>query len=93
MTATDAEQTAAHFLRRKALAILREERLTIIMVECHSDRNAVDTVIAQVKSSRSSGGLYRVDLLENKQWTCTCRADAVCPHIRAAQIVTGHTPA
>ena len=97
MTATDAEQTAAHFLRRKALAIIREERLTILVAKCHGDLHVADVVTARVQSSRLGNGrlLHAVDfnLLGNGRWTCTCRADGVCPHIWAAQLVTGHAPA
>ena len=97
MTATDAEQTAAHFLRRKALAIIREERLTVLGAACRLGRSGeqdavVDMLTVRVLSSRASIRPYVVDLLYGR-WTCTCRATAVCPHIRAAQLVTGHAPA
>ena len=85
MTATDP-------LRRKALAIIREGRLTVLMVTSGSDALVVD-VVAQVLSSRPGVSPYAVDLLSDGAWVCTCRADGVCPHIRAAQLVTGHAPA
>ena len=86
MTATDA-------LRRKALAVIREGRLTVLMAECRKASDVVDGVVARVESSRHGSGPYVVDLLEDGQWVCTCRATEVCPHIAAAQIVTGHAAA
>lgn len=80
-------------LRRKALAIIREGRLTVLMAECRRISHTVDAAIVRVQSSRPSVGPYVVDLLGDGQWTCTCRAEGVCPHIRAGQLVTGHAPA
>ena len=82
-------------LRRKALTIIREGRLTVLMAGSWMKSNTVNAAIVQVQSSRPGVGPYVVDLLGvgDGQWTCTCRADAVCPHIRAAQLVTGHAPA
>ena len=84
--------TAPDPLRRKALTIIREGRLTILMAECREVLSVVGGVVARVESSRPSAGPYVVDLLEDDQWVCTCRATEVCPHIAAAQIVTGHAP-
>ena len=80
-------------LRRKALAIIREGRLTVLTAGSWMKSSTVNAAIAQVQSSRPGVGPYVVDLLGDGQWTCTCWADVVCPHIRAAQLVTGHAPA
>ena len=84
MTATDA-------LRRKALAVIREGRLTVLMVSHVA--YVVDGVVARVESSRPGSGPYVVDWLDDGRWVCTCRATEVCPHIAAAQIVTGRAAA
>ena len=84
--------TAPDPLRRKALTIIREGRLTVLWVECRKVSHVVDNVMARVQSSRSGVSPYAVDLLEGGQWVCTCRVTEVCPHIAAAQIVTGHAP-
>ena len=86
MTDTDA-------LRRKALAVIREGRLTVLLAECSKASHVVDGVVARVESSRAGAGPHFVDLLEDGQWVCTCPAAEVCPHIAAAQIVTGHATA
>ena len=83
--------TAPDPLRRKALAVIREGRLTVLMAS--HVVHVVDGVVARVESSRVGSGPYVVDLLEDGQWVCTCRATEVCPHIAAAQIVTGHAAA
>ena len=83
--------TAPDPLLRKALTILREGRLTVLTAK-HTDDGWVDGVAARVKSSRPNVGPYVVDLLWSGKWVCTCRATEVCPHIAAAQIVTGHAP-
>ena len=92
--------TAPDPLRRKALTILREGRLTVLTAK-HTDDGWVGGVVARVKSSRPGVGPYFVDLLWSGQWVCTCPAGRgrqwsvpieVCPHIAAVQIVTGHAP-
>ena len=80
--------TAPDPLRRKALTIIREGRLTVLMASHVA--YVVDDVFARVESSRPGVGSYVVDLLEGGVWVCTCRATEVCPHIAATQIVTGH---
>jgi len=80
-------------LRRKALAIIREGRLTVLATWCNWVDCVVDSAVVRVQSSRPGVSPYIVDLLADDEWTCTCRDSAVCPHIRAAQLVTGHTPA
>ena len=86
--------TAPDPLRRKALTIIREGRLTVLMAETRKERHvAVTTVMARVTSSRPGVGPYVVDLFEGDRWVCTCRAGKVCPHIAATQIVTGHATA
>jgi hypothetical protein len=81
--------TLATPLRPKALAVLREGRLTMLRVECRNTAHEVDEVIARVQSSREGGPAYAVDLSFG-QWTCTCRRDEPCAHIAAVQLVTGH---
>lgn len=77
--------------RAKALAVLREGRLTVLRAECRKTAHEVDEVIARVQSSRQGGPAYAVDLSFG-QWTCTCRdgADGTCPHASAVKLVTGH---
>jgi hypothetical protein len=79
-------------LRRKALAVLREARLTILHAECRKTAQDVDEVIARVRSSREGGPSYCVDFLDGV-WTCTCRDGGGCAHVAAVQIVTGHATA
>ena len=80
--------TAPDPLRRKALTIIREGRLSVLMVSHVA--YVVYAVVARVTSSRPGVSPYIVDLLEGGVWVCTCRATEVCPHIAATQIVTGH---
>ena len=84
--------TAPDPLRRKALTIIREGRLTVLWATSDSG-DTVNSVVARVLSSRPGVGPYVVDLLEGDVWVCTCRATEVCPHIAATQIVTGHAAA
>ena len=84
--------TAPDPLRRKALTIIREGRLTVLLAECRKASDVVDGVVARVTSSRPGVSSYVVDWLEDGVWVCTCRATEVCPHIAATQIVTGHAP-
>jgi len=79
-------------LRRRALACLREGRVTILHAEGDDFPNradvAPDRVVAAVQSSRTGGPRYAVDLMPRDGWSCTCdRPD--CPHIAAVQIVAG----
>lgn len=76
-------------LRPRALAVLRTGRLTVLKADCRKDAHVVDEVIARVQSSRDGGSAYAVDYLDGV-WTCTCRAEAECPHIAAVRLVTGH---
>lgn len=76
-------------LRRKALAVLRTGRLTVLHSTCRKTAHEVDEVIARVQSSRDGGPAYCVDFLDGA-WTCTCRAGGDCPHVAAVQLVTGH---
>jgi len=83
MAATDA-------VRRKALAVLREGRVKVLVARSHPDTLAVHTAIVQVHGSR---GVYVVDLNDGV-WTCTCTrgmAGVRCGHVLAAQLVTGHS--
>ncbi len=81
-------ETAFQARRRKALAVVRESRLTLLHV--HADeRFEVQEVVARVRSSRAGGATYAVDYLDGT-WTCTCRAGGGCPHDLAARLVTGH---
>lgn len=76
-------------LRPKALAVLHTGRLTVLRADCRKDAHTVDEVIARVRSSREGGPAYAVDFLDGI-WSCTCRAGGDCPHVAAAQLVTGH---
>jgi hypothetical protein len=79
-------------LRRRALAVLREGRLTLLHVECRKTAHDVDEVIARVRSSRDGGPAYAVDLLDST-WSCTCRDGGGCAHVLAVRLVTGHASA
>ena len=80
-------------LRGRALAILREGRLTVVYARTSRDGGAVpDQLIVAVRSSRDGGGTYAIDFLDGV-WTCTCRDGAQnrpCAHMEAARLVTGH---
>lgn len=76
-------------LRKKALAVLREGRLTLLHATCRKTAHDVDEVIARVRSSRGGGPAYAVDFLDGA-WTCTCSTASDCGHVAAAQMVTGH---
>ena len=72
--------------RSRALACLREGRVTILSAEAGEGSPAV--VVAAVRSSRTGGPRYAVDLTFRGGWSCTCdRPD--CAHIAAVQIATG----
>lgn len=84
MAATDAT-------RRKALAILREGRVTVLTAK--SDPDTLQVVHAVVRT-QGTRGVYVVDLRDG-EWTCTCshgQAGVHCGHILAGQLVTGHAP-
>lgn len=75
-------------VRRKALAVLREGRLTVVSARSGSTTNVPFELVAAVRSSRGTT-TYAVDLADG-EWACTCR-DQVrpCGHIFAAQLITG----
>lgn len=78
-------------LRSRALAILREGRLTVIYARNTGDSEP-DQLVVAVRSSRDGGGTYAIDFLDGA-WTCTCRDGAQnrpCAHMEAARLVTGH---
>lgn len=75
--------------RRKALSILREGRLTVVLTRSDMSRLVPYEVVAQVRGHR---GMYAVDLLDG-EWGCTCRDEQPCGHILAAQLVTTAAPA
>jgi len=85
--------TAPDAVRRKALAVLREGRVTLLVVRSDPDTLAVTKVVARVQGSR---GTYVVDyrVTADSGWDCTCSrgmAGQRCGHILAAQLVTGHS--
>lgn len=87
MTASLAVAPDPAVLRRKALSILREGRLTVLNAVNDPDTLAVFAVTARVEGHR---GTYAVDLVDG-EWVCTCRdGERPCGHIAAAQLVTGH---
>ena len=77
-------------LRSKALAVLREGRLTVLHARHHGHQLSPHEVVARVKSSRGER-VYAVDLLDGA-WDCTCGNEAPCAHIAAAQLVAGTAP-
>lgn len=83
MTATDP-------LRSKALACLREARVTVLRVRLGEDWQP-DLVMARVKSSRENIQPYRVRFSAGR-WSCTCGVgvgvDVPCPHAAAVALVT-----
>lgn len=75
-------------IRRKALAVLREGRVTVLSARS-DEKLAVTSALVRVQGSR---GVYVVDF-KNGEWTCTCdrgQAGVRCGHIVAGQLVTGH---
>lgn len=77
-------------MRAKALAVLREGRLTVRHARTYDKTldGAPSEVIAVVRSSRVGGPQYAVDLLDGA-WTCTCRNGGDCAHTAAVALVTG----
>lgn len=75
-------------LRRKALAVLREGRLTVVLSRCPDGSTRPHELVAAVRSSRDGGPTYAVDLRECV-WSCTCGTTERCAHIAAAQLVAG----
>lgn len=70
-------------LRKRALAAIREGRVTLTTVA------APRRVIANVKGYT---GLHTIDLAEGR-WRCTCQewvSSNRCPHILAVRLVTDH---
>jgi hypothetical protein len=86
-------------LRRKALAVLREGRLTVHEAAAEQ-MDPPHKVVAFVRSSRDPGRSYVVDLMAGT-WSCTCGAGGglwgahgwgqqpECAHITAARLVCG----
>ncbi len=71
--------------RRKALSILREGRLTVVLARSDMAKLVPYEVVAQVRGYR---GTYAVDL-HGGEWGCTCRDEQPCGHVAAAGLVTG----
>ncbi len=84
--------TTANPVRTKALAAIRERRVTVVHAVCRKTAHDVDEVIARVVSSQDNGPVYVVDLLD-ATWTCTCPDAGDCVHVAAVQLVTGHPSA
>ncbi len=78
-------------LRRKALEVLRNGRVTVLRAEQlggHPTRPML--VLARVEASPKSVGLrYREVTLVNSKWSCSLD-DGPCKHVVAVQLVTGH---
>lgn len=75
-------------MRSKALACLREGRVTVLGVKLDAAWHPV-AVVARVRSSRDQHP-YRV-LLRMGMWSCDCRDgqhDQPCAHVAAVQLVT-----
>lgn len=75
-------------IRSKALACLREGRVTVLGVKLDAAWRPI-RVAARVRSSRD-GHPYRVQLSLGN-WSCTCRAgmrNEPCPHVAAVALVT-----
>ena len=84
-------QNAASTLRPKALAILREGRLTVISAETPPYLDAPAEAIVTVKSSRPGGPTYVVDVDRHVPgFSCTCGSEP-CAHAAAARLVLGRT--
>lgn len=77
--------------RRKALAILRSGRLTVLNTHRSpmADEQRPCPVTAQVRTSRPASDRTHVIDLDSTGWHCTCQTPD-CPHIAATQLVTGH---
>lgn len=74
-------------LRSKALACLREGRVTVLAIQ--RDGDVPDRVLARVRSSRDDY-MYRVEFRAGA-WTCGCRnglRDETCGHVEAVRLVT-----
>lgn len=80
-------------LRTKALAALREGRVTIIEADPDDDQKRPGSVVARVETSRpNSHRYYVVDRSSGARWACTCDAwqsGMPCAHVAAVQLVTG----
>lgn len=75
-------------MRAKALACLREGRVTVLGVQLDAVWKPV-RVVARVRSSRDHHP-YRV-ILRAGMWTCTCREgmrNEPCAHVAAVALVT-----
>lgn len=75
-------------MRAKALACLREGRVTVLGVRLDAGWQPV-RVVARVRSSRDAHP-YRVQLRAG-QWTCNCRDglhNQPCAHTAAVALVT-----
>jgi hypothetical protein len=79
---------AADPLRSKALACLREGRVSVLLVR-PDDRWKPELIVARVRSSRDAHP-YRVELRSGR-WSCNCRdgmRDEQCAHVAAVTLVT-----
>lgn len=75
-------------LRSRALACLREGRVTVLAVGVDKQWQPI-RVLARVRSSRDDH-LYRIRRIAGT-WSCTCREglrEQPCPHVRAVAMVT-----
>lgn len=80
-------------IRTRALACLREGRVTVLGVKLDAAWRPV-AVVARVRSSRD-GHQYRV-MLRAGTWTCDCRdgmRNNTCPHAAAVALVTAKAAA
>ena len=75
-------------VRAKALAILREQRLTLLHVACRKLADVPDEAIGRVQSSREGGATYAIDMFDGA-FTCTCKHGGDCAHALAVQLVVG----
>lgn len=75
-------------LRSKALACLREGRVTVYGVGCDAKWRIV-SVVARVRSSQDRHPY--LTRFSNGNWSCDCRdgqRDLPCPHVVAVALVT-----
>lgn len=80
-------------VRSRALAALRDGRVTITLARSATPSGPPEAVCAFVDSSRGNGLRYVVDLMAGA-WHCTCGITVVeCVHVAAVQLVVGHESA
>lgn len=78
-------------VRTKALAVLREGRVTICHARSDDCKSPPFELVARVTASQPGNGPWTVDMLDG-WWSCSCPAPngTDCKHVAAVAMVCGY---